>query len=246
MIQTYIAVIVLAFLSGITTLIGVALAFRFKKSVKAVVVGVGFSAGIMLAISFFELLPEVTVATDKITGIVSLILGFLLILTLHFIIPHTHLGEEKGKMKKLARIGFLVAFGMIIHDFPEGFAMASSYIYAPTLGILVAVSIALHNIPEEFAMALPLVLTKKKGFLIKMAGLSALAEPVGAVIGLFAVSLAPTLNPIFMAFAAGAMIFISMSELLPLAKTYKRTDLFILGMGLSLLVYLGLTLLIPG
>jgi ZIP family zinc transporter len=246
MMQTYVAVIVLAFLSGITTLIGVALAFFFKKSVKGVVIGVGFSAGIMLALSFFELLPESIAATTKIKAISALILGFLFILILHFIIPHTHLGEEKGKLGKVMRIGLLVAFGMILHDFPEGFAMANSYIFAPSLGILVAISIALHNIPEEFAMAIPLVLTKKKWFLIKLALLSALAEPLGAIVGLFAVSLAPALNPLFMAFAAGAMIFISINELLPLAKIYKRTDLFVVGIALSLLVYLALTLFIPG
>ena len=243
---TYIAVILLAILSGITTLIGVWLAFYFKKSVKGVVVGIGFSAGIMLAISFFELLPESIGATSKIKAVSALILGFLLILSLHFIVPHMHLVEEKGRFGRLMRIGYLVAFGIILHDFPEGFAMANSYIFAPALGLLVAIGIALHNIPEEFAMAIPLVLTKKKWFLIKLALLSALAEPLGAILGLFAVSFAPALNPLFMAFAAGAMIFISIHELLPLAKEYKRTDLFIVGIALSLMVYWGLTLLIPG
>ena len=243
---TYIAIILLATLSGITTLIGVTLALYFKKSVKGVVIGVGFSAGIMLAISFFELLPESIGATSKIKAISALILGFLFILILHFIVPHMHLVEEKGKLGKIMRIGYLVSFGIILHDFPEGFAMANSYIFAPALGVLVAISIALHNIPEEFAMAIPLVLTKKKWFLIKLALLSALAEPLGAILGLFAVSLAPALNPLFMAFAAGAMIFISINELLPLARTYKRTDLFAIGIALSLVVYWILTLFIPG
>lgn len=242
--STYIAVILLAVLSGITTLIGVALAFYFKKSKKGIAIGLGFSAGIMLAISFFELLPESMGATSKLTAISALILGFLFIFALHFIIPHAHLTEEKGKIGKITRIAFLVAFGMILHDLPEGFAMANSYIFAPALGILVAISIALHNIPEEFAIAIPLVLTKKKSFLIKMALFSALAEPVGAIAGLFAVSLAPTLNPLFMAFAAGAMIFISLHELLPLARVYKRVDYFIVGIAISLLVYLVLTLFI--
>ena len=242
---TYIAVILLSLLSGITTLVGVWLAFYFNKSVKGIVIGIGFSAGIMLAISFFELLPESIKATSKIKAISALILGFLLIFILHFIIPHIHLVEEKGKLGKIMRISYLVSFGIILHDFPEGFAMANSYIFAPSLGILVAISIALHNIPEEFAMAIPLVLTKKKWLLVKLALLSALAEPLGAILGLFAVSLAPALNPLFMSFAAGAMIFISIHELLPLARTYKRTDLFMIGIALSLIVYWGLALLIP-
>ena len=244
MLSTTAAVLVLAFLSGITTLIGVALALHFKKSLIGITVGLGFSAGIMLVISFMELLPEAVAATSKFSAVFALALGFLLIFSLNFIIPHTHLVEEKGKLGKLQRVALLVAFGLILHDFPEGFAMANSYIYSPALGLLVAISIAIHNIPEEFALAIPLVLTKKRSFLFKLAFLSAMAEPAGAILGLVAVSLLPALNPLFMAFAAGAMIFISIHELFPMAIEYKKPHYFILGIGLSLLVYLGLTLLV--
>ncbi len=240
----YIAVILLAFLSGITTLIGLYLALRFKKNVKAIVLGLGFSAGIMLLISFFELLPNAIKATNILNTLLAVGAGFLLIFALHFIIPHTHLVKEKGKIKALMSMALLVAFGLILHDFPEGFAMANSYIYAPSLGILVALAIALHNIPEEYAMAVPLVLTKKRSFLITLAILSALAEPVGAIIGLAAVSIAPTLNPLFMAFAAGAMIFVSIHELIPFARRYKKPYFLSLGIILSILIYLILTFFI--
>ncbi len=243
---TYIAVILLAFLSGLTTLIGVALAIYFKKNIKGVVIGIGFSAGIMLLISFFELIPESAHSAGIFKTAIALSLGILLVGSLNFIIPHTHLVKEKGKFDRhLLKIAYLVAFGLILHDFPEGFAMANSYIYSPALGLLVALGIALHNIPEEFAMAVPLALLKKKGFLFKAAFISGLAEPAGAVIGLFAVYFWPALNPLFMAFAAGAMIFVSLHELWPMAKRYKRPFLFILGIILSIAVYLGLTILIP-
>ena len=243
---TYMAVILLASLSIISTIIGVALAFYFKKSVKGIVVGIGFSAGIMLLISFFELIPE----SVEITGIsktsIALISGVLFIGVLNFIIPHTHLIKEKGHINgHLLKTAYLIAFGLILHDFPEGFAMASSYIHSPSLGLLIALAITIHNVPEEFAMAVPLLLTKKKKVLFKAAFLSALAEPAGAVLGLTAVGFLPGLNPLFMAFAAGAMIFISLNELLPMAHKYKRKSLFILGMILSVIVYIGLAMLVP-
>ncbi|MEA3464219.1 MAG: ZIP family metal transporter [Patescibacteria group bacterium] len=239
----YIAIILLSFLSVITTLIGVGLAFYFKKSKKGIVIGIGFSAGIMLIISFLELLPEAVKASGFIPALIALILGIFLIFSLHFIIPHTHYVKEKGHLPWQVKTAYLVALGLILHDFPEGFAMANSYIYAPALGILVAISIAIHNIPEEFAMAVPLVIVKKKRALINLAVLSGLAEPLGAVFGLCAVSIAPTLNPLFMAFAAGAMIFISFHELYPMAQRYKKLSCFALGGGLSLLVYFGLSLI---
>jgi len=241
---TYIAVIILSFLSGITTLIGVWLALRFKKSAKGIAAGIGFSAGIMFWISLLELIPEAAITAGTLNTLIALILGFVLLLALHYIIPHTHMMKERGHIDhRLLKAAYMVAFGLILHDFPEGLAMANSYIYAPALGLLVALAIAIHNIPEEFAMAVPLVLTKRGG-LIKIAFLSALAEPAGAVLGLMAVGIAPGLNPTFMAFAAGAMIFVSIHELFPMARRYKKPGWFALGTALSLPVYFGLTLLI--
>jgi ZIP family zinc transporter len=243
---TYIAVLLLAFLSGLATLIGVGLALRFRGNIRGIVIGMGFSAGIMLLISFAELIPESLASAGIHSTLIALLSGILLVGALNFIIPHTHMVEERGKLHRgMLKTAYLVAFGLILHDFPEGFAMANSYIHSPSLGILIALAITVHNIPEEFAMAVPIIPLKKKGFLFKAAFLSGLAEPAGAALGLFAVSFLPALNPLFMAFAAGAMIFISIHELLPMAMRYKRTNLLILGMLLSLLVYLGLGLLIP-
>jgi ZIP family zinc transporter len=238
---TYIAVILLSFLSALTTLVGVGLALCFKKSEKGIAIGIGFSAGIMLVISFLEILPEAVKTSGFIPASTALILGMLLIFSLNFIIPHIHYERERGKLPWQVKTAYLIALGLIIHDFPEGFAMANSYIFSPTLGLLVATSIAIHNIPEEFAMAVPLVFAKKKRVLINLALLSALSEPLGAIFGLVACDIAPVLNPFFMAFAAGAMIFVSIHELLPMAKKYKKISCFALGIGLSLIVYFGLS-----
>ena len=243
----YFVVILLSFLSVITTIIGVALAFVFKRGRKAISIGIGFSAGIMLLISFFELIPESVIEAGVTETFLSVFFGILFIGILNLLIPHTHMIKEKGKFNSsLLKTAYLVAFGLILHDFPEGFAMANSYIFSPSLGLLIALAIAVHNIPEEFAMAIPLVLSKsKKSFLFKIAFLSSIAEPIGAVLGLLAVNFLPQLNPLFLSFAAGAMIFISIHELFPLAKRYKRILFFILGVVSSIFVYLVLTLLIP-
>ena len=95
-------------------------------------------------------------------------------------------------------------------------------------------------------MAAPIVLLKNRKFLFKAAILSAFAEPIGAIIGLLAVNLFPSMNPLFMSFAAGAMIFVSLHELIPLAERYRRRLFFILGIALSIIVYLALHFFIPG
>ncbi|OOY35183.1 ZIP family metal transporter [Solemya velum gill symbiont] len=244
---TYITVLLLAFLSVFSTLLGVALAIYVVKSEQAIALGIGFSAGIMLLVSFFELVPEAVGDAGMGLALVAVVLGMLIVAALHWIIPHTHLVDEKGSFRpNLLRTAYLVAFGLILHDVPEGFAMANSYIASPSLGILMAIAIAIHNVPEEFAMAVPIVAVKKRRFLYTAAFLSGLAEPVGAIIGLVAVHFHPALNSFFMAFAAGAMIFVSIHELLPMARRYHKIHLFVLGSVISVFVYMLLTAVVPG
>jgi ZIP family zinc transporter len=182
---TYVAILILALLSGLSTLIGAAIAVCLGSNKKAIAGGLGFAAGIMLWISFFELVPESFLAAGGSSTFISLICGFLLVTVLDLIIPHARLGEKTGRAKPcLLKAAYLCAFGLIIHDFPEGFVMANSYIHSPSLGVLIAISIALHNIPEELAIAVPIILAgEKKRLLFKMAFLSGLAEPLGATLG---------------------------------------------------------------
>lgn len=215
------------------------LAVWLRENVRAIAAGIGFSTGIMLLISLLELVPE----SIGIMGTPSTLLGFTMgagmVWTAHLIVPHTHLVLEKGIADRvLIKSAYLVAFGLILHDVPEGFAMANAYIASPGLGVLVAVAIALHNVPEEFAMAVPAVVIRSRRFLYAAAMLSALAEPLGAVVGLVAVEVAPVLNAHFMAFASGAMTFVSLHELVPMAQRYRNMRMFTAGMLLSALVYL--------
>jgi len=243
---TWIAVILLSLMSAVTTLIGVVLALWLGNNARGITAGMGFSAGIMILISTVELIPEAIGEAGPLASLATVALGAAAVASLHVIIPHTHLVEEKGKLdSRLLKGAYLVAFGLILHDFPEGFAMANSYVASPSLGILVSVAIALHNVPEEFAMAAPAVALGKRRFLFRAAVLSALAEPAGAIVGLIAVHLDPGLNPLFMAFAAGAMLFVSFHELLPMAQRYGKIHLFAVGAGMSVVAYVLLSLAVP-
>lgn len=245
MANVYLAVILLSCLSILTTLAGVMLALKFRDSKRGIAIGIGFSAGIMLVISFAELLPAAAIEAGTLTTIMTATLGGVLLFGLHWVVPHKHLVEEHDGIGGGAlRSAYLVVFGLILHDFPEGFAMANSYIASPSLGILVALAIAIHNLPEEFAMAVPAVLMKRKRFLYGSAVVSALAEPLGAILGLFFVGIAPALNPLLMAFAAGAMIFVSIHELIPMAKRHGNLPLFGVGLVLSVVMYLILNTII--
>jgi ZIP family zinc transporter len=238
MTMTHVAVLLLSLMSVVTTAFGVMLAVRLRENARAITIGIGFSTGIMLLISMLELVPESIDIMGVLPTLLSFVLGAGLLWTAHLIVPHTHLVEEKGMGERaLVKSAYLVAFGLILHDVPEGFAMANAYIASPELGVLVALAIALHNAPEEFAMAVPAVMIRSRRFLYGAALFSALAEPLGATIGLVAVGIAPALNAHFMAFAAGAMTFVSLHELVPMARRYRNMRMFAVGMLTSVLSY---------
>ena len=115
--------------------------------------------------------------------------------------------------------------------------MANAYIASPSLGLFVALAIALHNLPEELAMAVPAMTLQSKRFLVGAALLSALAEPAGAIIGLIAVTARPTLNGFFIGFAAGAMIFVALHELIPMARRYGKAGWIAGGIALSIVAH---------
>jgi ZIP family zinc transporter len=233
------AVLLLSLLSCVTTTLGVLLALALRENPRALAVGIGFSTGTMILVSLLELLPASVAGLGVRGTLASAGLGAAVIWAAIRIIPHTSLVAEGGKIRDPSgrTSAYLVVVGLSLHDVPEGFAMANAYIASPGLGILIALAIALHNLPEQFAMAVPVVALRSRRLLFRAALLSALAEPVGAIIGLVAVGVVPVLNPGFLAFAAGAMLFVAVHELVPMARRYRHTGLFVAGIGLAALVY---------
>ncbi len=147
---------------------------------------------------------------------------------------------------KLNTAFYLVLMGLIIHDVPEGFAVANSFLLATGLRAIVAISIAFHNIPEEYIIASAGVACgKKMGNIVQAAILSALAEPVGVIAGLVVYSIVAGWLPLMTAFAAGLMVFVSWHELIPLDGRYNNKLLFTLGAMTAIAVYTILNFFLP-
>ena len=224
--------VLLSLLAGLATGVGGAGPLLLRKHMARLAgPALGFAAGMMLAVSAISLVPEAVREAGPFTAGLGFLTGVLVLLVLDELVPHLHvtLQAEHGGGRLLAS-GILTALGIFLHNFPEGFAVASGYAASESLGILVALSIGAHNIPEGLVTALPLLAAgvgPRKVFLITL--LSGLSEPVGALIGflLFRGSggLAVALS---MAGAAGAMVYITADEPLPEAHKQAHSHLVVL------------------
>ncbi|EAC1332544.1 zinc transporter ZupT [Campylobacter jejuni] len=250
--------------AGFSTAIGSTIAFFSRKDdLRVLSLGLGFSAGVMIYISFMEILP--TALKDfknhydshwaELLGLACFFGGILISLLIDKLIPEDvnphepkedlselkicplpqkgqnppkfHPGEKLHQIntKALKRTGIFTALAIAIHNFPEGFATFISSLDNLTLGIAIAIAVAIHNIPEGLAVSLPIYHAtgdKKKAFIYS--ALSGLAEPLGAFVG--ALILLPFIGDLTLAISfaviAGIMVFISLDELLPAAKTYDK------------------------
>ncbi|HEG2609117.1 TPA: zinc transporter ZupT [Campylobacter jejuni] len=261
--QIFIAMILTLF-AGFSTAIGSIIAFFSRKDdLRVLSLGLGFSAGVMIYISFMEILP--TALKDfknhydshwaELLGLACFFGGILISLLIDKLIPEDvnphepkedlselkicplpqkgqnppkfHPGEKLHQIntKALKRTGIFTALAIAIHNFPEGFATFISSLNNLTLGIAIAIAVAIHNIPEGLAVSLPIYHAtgdKKKAFIYST--LSGFAEPLGAFVG--ALILLPFIGDLTLAISfaviAGIMVFISLDELLPAAKTYDK------------------------
>jgi len=236
--------ILLAFLAGIFTLIGSFFAFFIKNLKKShLQFSLGLSAGVMIYISFIEILPTAIKDIGFFKAHLIFFGGIIFMMLLDFLIPHEYIEEKINNTlpcdKKIMKAGIYTALGIAIHNIPEGIAVFMSSMVDIKLGISLAFAIALHNMPEGIAVAMPIFYaTKSKSKAFWYSFLSGIAEPIGAIIGLLA--LRPFLTQTFLSYClasvAGIMIFISFDELLPLSyegekKGYHTTILgIIIGM----------------
>jgi ZIP family zinc transporter len=240
----------LSSIAGFSTMIGaVVVIFIKKKSDKLITASLGFAGGVMLSVSFIELLPNaesyLTRCTDRRLGVLvtvlSLVVGILFSTLLDRFVPHQEVSEEgEREHMNLFRVGIISALAIWLHNFPEGIATFMAGYSDTSLGITIAVAISMHNIPEGLAVAMPIYVStgsKKKAF--KYTFLSAIAEPVGALLA-FAV-LRPFINDMLMgivfAFIAGIMIYIAIEELIPSSRQYghKGLALFSVFFGICLM-----------
>jgi ZIP family zinc transporter len=129
-----------------------------------------------------------------------------------------------------------VALGIAIHNTPEGIAVGAGYAHTPAFGIYIAIAITLHNIPEGIATALPLYKAgMPKGRAARFAFLSGLTEPIGALLASLVLFSNTSLVPAALAFAAGVMVFITLDELIPVAREHGHQHYTAVGIILGAL-----------
>ena len=238
-------ILILAGLAGAATLVGVLLGSLFKKTKKNIIFSASFSASLMILISVFELIPTALKNIDAKFLFFWVAVGVLVIWLANWVIPHLHSMKEikNCKDKCLMRMSYLVAVGLILHDFPEGFAIPSSFGHSESLGFLVVIATFLHNIPEGYILTMSQTKSNKNNFCLRSSMFSIMATFLGAILGIGLLANFQNLNPIFLSLAAGTMLFIALHELLPESFKYKDMRTFLRGIGLAVLVYLALHLL---
>lgn len=256
----------LTMLAGLTTAIGGAIAFITKKdNLKTLSVGLGFSAGVMIFISFVDIIPGCeTLLKANFPNIyqwlvfVGFVVGLAISILIDYFLPdHVDteelLNPDSPEMSshnhyKLKRAGFMTAIAICIHNFPEGMATFLTTTQDLTLGMSVAFAIAIHNIPEGIAVALPVYhATGKKRYAMLYAAVSGITEPIGALVGMliFGLFVPHIMVGVLMAAVAGIMTYISFDTLLPLAKEYGNWHLSIVGI-ISGILFIWLSLILLG
>ncbi|MGE5294134.1 MAG: zinc transporter ZupT [Solirubrobacterales bacterium] len=239
----------LTLLAGLSTGIGSAIAY-FIRHPKVVYLSfsLGLSAGVMIYVSFMELLPSAVAKVGQQFGVLFFFVGMGFIAIVDLLVPepenpHNYEGledpESPDASHHLMRTGVMTAVAIGIHNFPEGLATFASALSDLHVGIFIAVAIAIHNIPEGIAVSMPIYYAtgdKNKAFLYSF--LSGVSEPIGALIGylLLMPFLTNTLLAGTLAFVAGVMIYISLDELLPMAHRYGHGHLVISGVILGMLI----------
>jgi len=255
--SNYIIAFTLTLLAGLSTSIGAVLAFFSKKKNYTVLsLGMGFSAGVMIYVSFMEILKKSedsfiqlfgNPVTAQLATLIFFFMGIGLSAVIDRMIPddvNPHEPKSNSDLKELKtehtistnslkRTGLFTALAIGIHNFPEGFATFISALDNLTLGVTIALAIAIHNIPEGMAVSLPIYHStgdRKKAFWY--ATFSGFAEPIGAVLGYFL--LLPLMGEstlgITFAMVAGIMIYISFDELLPAARVYGNSHTTLAGL----------------
>lgn len=256
--ENILCALLLTVFAGLSTGIGSAIAFFAKRTNKKFLCfSLGFSAGVMIYISFMEMLHDARINLTEIlqnerSGDIWAVLmffgGMALAAAIDKLIPDVHNPHELHNVEEmqgadnqqhhhsktsLGRTGVVVALAIAIHNFPEGIATFMSGCQDLSLGVAIAFAVAIHNIPEGVAVSVPIYYatgSKRKALWLSM--LSGLAEPLGAVIAYLI--LLPFITPMLlncvMAVVAGIMIYIAFDELLPAAHQYGENHISIYGL----------------
>lgn len=233
------------------TLIGSAFVFFMKKEMPALLqkVLLGFASGVMVAASVWSLLiPSMEMsAGEGICTVLPAAIGFIagmgFLLAVDYLTPHLHIGDEspEGLKARISKTAML-ALAVTIHNIPEGMAVGvviagslqDGIGIAPAAAMATAIGIAIQNIPEGAIISMPMRAagnSRRKSFLI--GGLSGIVEPIGAVLMILLASLMTPILPYFLAFAAGAMLYVVVEELIPEASVGQHSNISTIGFAIG-------------
>ncbi len=259
--------ILLAFLATmftwLVTALGSSMVFFFKTINKKILNSMlGFAAGVMIAASFWSLLKpaiemsEENGSTPWMPALIGFLLGGAFLFVVDKILPHLHLGlstEKAEGIKTSWQRSILLVLAITLHNIPEGLAVGVAFgalAHNPDMGILagavaLALGIGLQNFPEGAAVSIPLRregLTRLRAF--NYGQLSGIVEPIAGVAGAYLVLTITPLLPYALSFAAGAMIFVVVEELIPESQNGNETDLSTIGamLGFATMMFLDVAL----
>ncbi len=211
-----------------TSVGGLALLLARRPDERAMAAMLGFTAGVMLAATSFSLLVPALDLGSIPEVVLGLLVGAAALAVFDAILPHAHArwgerGHEREK-RELEQRAVLLLSALAIHNVPEGLAVGVAFAAGgPELGVPLALAIGIQNIPEGFAAAAPLVAAGRlRRFAAGIAALTGLVEPPAAFAAFAAFALADALLPFGLAFAAGAMLYVVVDELIPEAAAGGR------------------------
>ena len=238
----------------IGTTLGSAMVFLMKNkmNVKVEKVLLGFAAGVMVAASVWSLIiPSIDMAQEQkliawLPATIGFILGILFLLILDNIIPHLHVKtkEQEGLKAKLSKTTMMV-LAVTLHNIPEGMAVGVALAGAISGNntitmagaIALSIGIAIQNFPEGAIISMPLKEegnSKIKSFIYGT--LSGIVEPIGGLITILLTTLVVPILPYLLSFAAGAMIYVVVEELIPSSQVGKHSNLGTIGFSLGFII----------
>jgi zinc transporter, ZIP family len=241
------------------TALGAAVVFTARDISRRILdMMLGFAGGIMIAASYWSLLaPAIDMSQGKdipawVPAVIGFLVGGIFLRGIDMVLPHLHLGfptEEAEGFKTGWPRSTLLIIAITLHNIPEGLAVGVAFgalaagFPAATLGaaISLAIGIGIQNFPEGLAVSMPLRregMSRRKSFWYGQ--LSAVVEPIAGVIGAAAVIIAQPILPYALAFAAGAMIFVVIEEVIPEAQRGGNTDLATIGAMVGFAVMMSL------
>jgi ZIP family zinc transporter len=261
-------ILLLSLVAGMGTGLGGLVAILRKPGKRSFGFLMGITAGVMITLSFLELVNEAWAQKGWLTATLGFSAGAIFMFLIDYTVPHIRFGERENHSSdqhkhwgpaysrhpvglwrqrrrrhrfgyqvedpKLLKTGILIAIGITIHNIPEGIAVGAGYMHLPKFCFFIALAILLHNIPEGIATALPLC---KSGVprwdSFRVALLSGMAEPLGALAATFFLSVFNDLIPAALAFAGGVMVFITLDELIPVAREHGHQHYTAMGIILG-------------